>query len=78
MTERDDIARLTTEILPPLSRQAQSYRARRADQHNAHCHRWQTRDERQASQVVAEANQNLLSKQKAVPALWRALRHRIN
>ena len=37
-----------------------------------------TRDERQASQVVAEANQNLLSKQKAVSALWRALRHWLN
>ena len=37
-----------------------------------------TRDERQATEVVAEASRNLLSKQKAVPALWRALRHWIN
>jgi SH3-like domain-containing protein len=37
-----------------------------------------TRDERQATEVVAEASRKLLSKQKNVSALWRALRYRIN
>ena len=51
---------MTGRDLPPLSRQAQSYRDRRADQHMFTVIVGMTRDERQASQVVAEANQNLL------------------
>jgi hypothetical protein len=37
-----------------------------------------TRDERQASETVAEASRNLLSKQETVLAFWRARRHRMN
>ena len=67
MTERDDIARLTTEICR---------RCRGKPSHTVLDAPIST----MLTVIVGmrASSQNLLSKQKAVSALWRALRHRIN